>query len=202
VRRWGSSGGERPSPLILSQQDGGAEGSRVPGGAGEGGSSPDKAGTGQYRQMVWVRRAGWRGVREEPACDTPLIRRQLEPGGSGLEAVRTRLLMWVGNSRGGRHELPRRPRGMAAAYLWRCRRGIVGLLLQRANHSEHGNRSGSCPAVGCQPDWVGLGAPTAERPGMGQSRRSTPSRGKPAHMGKGGSGVERGRRLQCLKTRR
>jgi hypothetical protein len=40
-----------------------------------------------------------------------------------------------------------------------------------------------------------LGAPTADRPRAGRSRRSTPSRGKPAHMGKDGSGIEKGRRL-------
>jgi hypothetical protein len=38
-----------------------------PGGAGEGGSGPDKAGTCQYCQMGRVRRAWRRGVREEPA---------------------------------------------------------------------------------------------------------------------------------------
>jgi hypothetical protein len=42
-----------------------------PGGAGEGGSSPDDAGTGQYCQMVWVRLARCRGIREEPVL-TPL----------------------------------------------------------------------------------------------------------------------------------
>ncbi|HEU4426516.1 MAG TPA: helix-turn-helix transcriptional regulator, partial [Pilimelia sp.] len=53
----------------------------------------DNAGTGQYCQMAWVRRAGRRGVREEPAFDTPLMRRQLEPGGCGLEAARTRSMV-------------------------------------------------------------------------------------------------------------
>jgi hypothetical protein len=51
------SGGERPAPLTLSWQGGEAEGSlprKVP---GVGGSSPDKAGTGQNCQMVRVRRA-------------------------------------------------------------------------------------------------------------------------------------------------
>jgi hypothetical protein len=40
--------------------------------------------------MVRVRRAGWRGVREEPACDGLLIRHRLEPGGYGPGATRTR----------------------------------------------------------------------------------------------------------------
>jgi hypothetical protein len=38
---------------------------------------------------------------------------------------------------------------------------------------------------------VGLGSSSADRVGAGRSRRSTPSRGKPVHMGKGGSGCEK-----------
>jgi hypothetical protein len=48
---------------------------------------------------------------------------------------------------------------------------------------------------------AGLGAPTAERSRTGRSRRSTPGRGKPARMGKGGSGFEKGRMLQCRQMR-
>ena len=42
---------------------------------------------------------------------------------------------------------------------------------------------------------VGLGSSSADRIGAGRSRRSTPSRGKPEHMGKDGSGHEKGRKL-------
>jgi hypothetical protein len=35
-----------------------------------------------------------------------------------------------------------------------------------------------------------LGSSSADRVGVGRSRRSTPSRGKPVHMGKDGSGWE------------
>jgi hypothetical protein len=42
---------------------------------------------------------------------------------------------------------------------------------------------------------IGLGSSSADRAGAGRSRRSTPSRGKPVHMGKGGSGWEKGRKL-------
>jgi hypothetical protein len=42
---------------------------------------------------------------------------------------------------------------------------------------------------------VGLGSSSADRVGAGRSRRSTPSRGKPVHMGKGGSGCEKERML-------
>ena len=41
----------------------------------------------------------------------------------------------------------------------------------------------------------GVGSPLTDRTGTGRSRRSTPSRGKPAHMGKGGSGNEKTRTL-------
>jgi len=47
-------------------------GQPCPGGAGEGGGSPDKAGTCQYCQMVWVRQAWRKGVRGEPALLRPL----------------------------------------------------------------------------------------------------------------------------------
>jgi len=95
-----------------------------PGGAGSGGSSPDKAGTGQYCQVVRVWRARRRGVREEPVCDTPLMRHQLKSGGYGLGAARTCPDVRAGNSRGGGHELPGRLRGKTAAYSQRTRRGI------------------------------------------------------------------------------
>ena len=43
------------------------------------------------------------------------------------------------------------------------------------------------------PVWLaGLGSSSADRIGAGRSRRSTPSRGKPVHMGKDGSGHEKG----------
>ena len=46
------------------------------------------------------------------------------------------------------------------------------------------------------PTWmVGLGSSSADRIGTGRSRRSTPSQGKPVHMGKDGSGHEKGRML-------
>ena len=48
-------------------------------------SSPDKAGTDQHRQMIWVRRARREGVREEPVIESPLRENhQLQPDGCGL----------------------------------------------------------------------------------------------------------------------
>jgi hypothetical protein len=51
VRRCGSSGGERPSLLILSQQDGGAEGSLIrvaPGRVGAALTKPGRASTARW----------------------------------------------------------------------------------------------------------------------------------------------------------
>ena len=42
---------------------------------------------------------------------------------------------------------------------------------------------------------VGLGSSSTDRSETGRSRRSTPSRGKPVCMGKGGSSFEKGWRL-------
>ena len=42
---------------------------------------------------------------------------------------------------------------------------------------------------------VGLGPSSTDRSETGRSRRSTPSRGEPARMGKGGSSFEKGWRL-------
>src|SRR3954452_15720308 len=58
--------------------------------------------------------------------------------------------------------------------------------------SEHGNRLGPRPAAVLPARVTGLGPPSTDRVGTGRSRRSTPSRGEPAHMGKGGSDYEKG----------
>jgi hypothetical protein len=117
--------------------------------------------------MVWVRQAGWRGVREEPMCDTPFMRHRLEIwwiwAGSGAYLSSK----WAGNFRGGGHEPSGRLRGRSAAYSQRCRRGIVGLLLRRANHSEHGNRPRSCPAARGQREWWGWAHRPPNGPGRG-----------------------------------
>ena len=78
VRRW------KASAASPSQRAGEAGGSLTRE-TGEGGSSPDNAGTGQHRQMARVRQARRKGVREEPASER-LSREyhQLEPDGSGL----------------------------------------------------------------------------------------------------------------------
>ena len=124
---------------------------------------------------------------------------RLEPGGYGPGAVRTRR-WWRGTSGlvfndwpGGHGEVLRGSRGDAAgtesgsSFIERItvNTGTVPVL----------------PAAAHPVRLVGLGASTADRSGTGRSRRSTPSRGEPARMGKGGSGIEKGRRLQCRKMR-
>lgn len=56
----------RPLPPILSQQVGEAGGSLIRVVTERVASGPDKVGACQHCQMVRVRRAGWKGVREEP----------------------------------------------------------------------------------------------------------------------------------------
>ncbi len=107
----------------------------------------------------------------------------------------------VGNSRGGGHEPPGRLRGRSAAYSQRCRRGIVGLLLRRATHSEHGNRSGSCPALRHQRRWRGW----AHRPPIGPGRDGAAvvlrAGESPRTWGRAAAVSRSDWRLQCRKTR-
>jgi hypothetical protein len=89
--------------------------------------------------------------------------------------------------------------GKSAAYSWRCRRDTVGLLLRRANHSEHGNR----PDLACRRAASvggGLGAPTADRSGTGRSRRSSPMPGEPVTWRRAAAVVEKMR--SCNAERR
>jgi len=116
--------------------------------------------------MARVRQAGWRGVREEPACDSPFMRHRLETWWIWAGSGACPSSVWAGNSRGGGHELPGRLRGRPAAYSQRCRRGIVGLLLRRANHSEHGNRPGLRPVRRILRRWRGW----VRRPPIGPGR--------------------------------
>ena len=62
-------GGERTPPWARRSGLVEAEGSLTSGTGGRVDSSPDKAGTGQHCQMVWVRQARRKGVREEPAAE-------------------------------------------------------------------------------------------------------------------------------------
>ena len=64
-------GGERTPPLVRRSERAEAEGSLNRGTPGRVDSSPDNDGTGQHCQMVWVRQARRKGVREEPAVERP-----------------------------------------------------------------------------------------------------------------------------------
>jgi hypothetical protein len=65
------SGDERTPPPARRSEPGEAEGSLIPGTGVRAGSSPDNAETGRYCQMVRVRQARRRGIREEPATESP-----------------------------------------------------------------------------------------------------------------------------------
>ena len=84
--------------------------------------------------------------------------------------------------------------------LSRYRRDRAALLLRGANRSEHGNYPG-LPGLARPARGSGLGPLPADRPGRGEAAMLLLARESPAH-GKGGSGFEKGRRLQYRKTRR
>jgi len=140
--------------------------------------------------------AGVASVAERHTRGTGVLRlsktHRLEPGGSGPEATRTRL-----PHRGG-GELP----GLSASG-WGGRGDVLrgshgdvagvesGASSVERSTSEHGNRPWSAP-VTTRPAWPpGLGTPSADRPGTGRSRRSSPRPGEPVHMAKDGSGFEK-----------
>jgi hypothetical protein len=112
-------------------------------------SGPDNAGTCQYCQMVRVRLANRKGIREEPASLRLLSCHRLEPGGSGPVAVRARSLMTglgtpgrgFSPSPGGHGEGLRRSRGDAAGTK-------SGASFDERSSSEHGNRPVTVPGGG------------------------------------------------------
>jgi hypothetical protein len=71
-------------PAGSSQRPGEAGGSLIREAPGRVASSPDNDGTGQYFQMVRVRLARRKGVREEPVLKPLKEMRQLKSGGYGL----------------------------------------------------------------------------------------------------------------------
>jgi hypothetical protein len=128
--------------------------------------------------------AGVASVTERYTRETGVLRlsktHRLEPGGSGPDATHTRL-----PHRGG-GELP----GMSASG-WGGRGDVLrgshgdvagaesGASSVERSTSEHGNRPWSAP-LSTSPTWPrGLGTPSADRPGTGRSRRSSPRPGEP-----------------------
>jgi len=120
----------------------------VPGRAGAALTKPGRASTARWCG------SGERGGKEYARNRRYYVlhkRHRLEPGGSGPGAARPAGRDAAGTS--GACWLPRagRPRGRSAAYSWRGRWDTAGLLLRRANDSEHGNRPGWFPAAGIRP---------------------------------------------------
>jgi len=169
---------------------------------GRAGSSPDKAGTCQHCQMARVRRARRRGVREEPALLRPSnwsparIWRMWAGCGAFLPGRLTAGIFGAGFTC-----WPRRPWGRSAAYLWRCRWGRAGLLLRRADSSEHGNHLTAVPGWGAASALAGIGAPAAEPVGRGGAAVVVRGRESRSH-GEGRQRFYEGRRLQCRQMRR
>jgi hypothetical protein len=84
---------------------------------------------------VRVRRAWWRGIREEPVLAPVLTNNRLKPDGYGAGAASRLLQGWVGGLPGGRVNACRvgvaaKDYGVAAV---EGRRQIAGCLLHRAN---------------------------------------------------------------------
>jgi hypothetical protein len=104
---------------------------------------------------------------------------RLEPGGSGPEATRTRLPHHGGGELpglsaggwGGRGDVLRGSHGDVAG-------AESGASSVERPTSEHGNHPWSAPGHAASVA-DGLGTPSADRPGVGRSRRSSPRPGEP-----------------------
>jgi hypothetical protein len=62
--------------------------------------------------------------------------------------------------------------GKPAAYPWRCCWDTAGLLIRRADHSEHGNRPVRLPAAGIRPAGRDRRDVLARRGGLGDLLRA------------------------------
>lgn len=164
--------------MVLSQQDCEAEGSlsrEVPGWVGAALTKPWRAGTARRRGCG--ERGGKAYARNRRLRLSKTHR--LEPGGSGPDATRTRLLHHGGGElpgmsaglRGGRGDVLRGSHGDVAG-------AESDASSAERSTSEHGNHP--CLPGATRPAWnSGLGPPSADRPGVGRSRRSSPRPGEP-----------------------
>jgi hypothetical protein len=147
--------------------------------------------------MVWVRRV----LTERSTRRTGVYVSQAWTGSNLVDMGRERCAL-VGN--GG--ELSGRPSAVCPETTVTCC-GVAVVMPQGPSRtppssSENTVNTGIVPvlpAAAHPARLVGLGASTADRSETGRSRRSTPSRGKPAHMGKGGSGIEKEWTLQAAR---
>jgi len=183
VRRSGSSGGERPSPLILSQRDGGAEGSLsrvVPGRAGAALTKPGRAGT--ARRCGSGERDGEEYARNR--CETPPL---CGTGSNLADLGRERRAPALHDGRGTPAAVGMSCRGGCEEGLRRTRSEAAGAEPGSSFGKRIALNTGTVPGLpGCRASGAagGLGTPSAERPGAGRSRRSTPSRGEPGAWGR------------------
>jgi hypothetical protein len=158
----------------------------VPGRAGAAATKPGRSSTAR-----WIG-SGERDaeVYERNRRLRPVMSHRLEPGGSGPVAVRTQPFITGGElpggfviaCPGGHGECLRRNRGDAA-----------GTESGASCDERSAVNTGTVPVLPPHRAASAAGGWVHRRPigfGTGRSRRSTPSRGKPAHMGKGGSGNE------------
>jgi hypothetical protein len=144
--------------------------------------------------------AGVASVAERHTRETDDLRlsktHRLEPGGSGPEATRTRLPHHGGGELpgmsaggwGGRGDVLRGSHGDVA--------GVEsGASSVERSASAHGNRPWPAP-LSASPTWPGgLGTPSADRPGTGRSRRSSPRPGEPVTWRRAAVVSRRDRRL-------
>jgi hypothetical protein len=150
--------------------------------------------------------AGVASVAERHTRGTGVLRlsmtHRLEPGGSGPEATRTRLP----HHGGGNSPECRWADGEAVVTC--C--GVATAMSQGPSRvpppsSDQQVNTGTVPGL---PGWprgqrgrVGLGTPSADRPGTGRSRRSSPRPGEPVTWRRTAVVSRRDWRLQCRKMR-
>ncbi len=165
-----------------------------------GGSSPVKAGTGQYCQMVGVRRARQRGVTQVNQWLNPRkTRTGSKPGGSGPGSSARRSSVRRSATphatrpgrRGGREESLRRTRGDAVG----AQLGVDPVKRFAVNMGTAITLPAACRAVRPRES-----SSSADGVVVGRSPRSSPRTGKPstwrrgAASSQGGCGMAGGRR--------
>jgi hypothetical protein len=174
---------DRP-PLTLSQQGSEAEGRLTREAPGRAGASPDKAGTRQYCQMVWVRRAWRKGVREEPASLRLLRIRDMRGMTDGGSSPRGSF------AQDRQHPAPQASPVLKTA-VWRASTPTVSAPAHTPGAPSWRTRRGTGPArdrparPGCRPAARAAGCrpcgrlPRADAPGRPWSPRRPASRSGP-----------------------
>ncbi len=183
MRRCDSSGGERPSPLFLSQQGSGAEGSLIrvmTERAGAALTKPGRAST-----------ARWSGSGERNGEEYARNRCETAPlcgtGSNLADLGRERRVPALHDGRGTPEAVGTRCQGGCGEGLRRTRSEAAGAQSGSYSDERITVNTGTVPVLPGRPypaGGMGLGASTADRSGAGRSRRSTPSRGEPGTWGR------------------